>query len=65
MTLAALLTIFDPQLGPWTARALDWGMAGDNGAGVFIAFGLWLVLLGATFTTLNRTRRALAYLRKR
>jgi phosphatidylglycerophosphate synthase len=65
MTIAALLTIFDPQIGPWTAWALDWGVQGDTGEGVFIAFGLWLVVIGATFTTLNRARRALLFLNKR
>ncbi len=64
MTMAALLTIFDPQLGAGAAAILDWGRVNDSGEGVFIAFGLWLVLLAATFTALNRTRRALAFLNK-
>jgi len=65
MTVAALLTIFDPQLGPGVAAILDWGAVDDSGKGVFIAFALWLVLLGSILTTLLRTNRALAFLRKR
>lgn len=65
MTVAALLTIFDPQLGPGAAAILDWGQVNDSGKGVFIAFALWLVLLGSILTTLLRTNRALRFLRKR
>lgn len=64
MTVAAVLSIFDPQLGPGAAAILDWGYVNDSGKGVFIAFALWLVLLGAIGTTLNRTGRALAFLNK-
>lgn len=65
MTVAAILTIFDTQLGPSVASLLDWGWTNDGGKGVFIAFFLWFVLLGSIVTTLNRTRRALAFLNKR
>ncbi|MBX9747112.1 MAG: CDP-alcohol phosphatidyltransferase family protein [Hyphomonadaceae bacterium] len=65
MTVAALLTIFDPQLGPGAAAILDWGQVNDSGKGVFIAFFLWLVLLGSILTTLLRTNRALRFLNKR
>lgn len=65
MTVAAILTIFDPQLGPSVASLLDWGWTNDGGKGVFIAFFLWFVLFGSIVTTLNRTRRALAFLNKR
>jgi len=65
MTVAALLTIFDPQLGPGAAAILDWGYADSSGKGVFIAFFLWLVLLGSILTTLLRTNRALRFLNKR
>lgn len=65
MTVAAMLTIFDPQLGPSVASLLDWGWTNDGGKGVFIAFFLWFVLFGSIVTTLNRTRRALAFLNKR
>jgi phosphatidylglycerophosphate synthase len=65
MTIAAILTIFDPQLGPSVASLLDWGSTNDGGKGVFIAFFLWFVLLGSIVTTLNRTRRALAFLNTR
>jgi hypothetical protein len=61
----ALLSIFDPQLGPWTAWTLDWGANDDSGKGVFIAFALWLVLLGSILTTLSRAWRALVFLRKK
>mgnify|MGYP001285342690 CR=1 FL=1 len=65
MTIAAILTIFDPQLGPSVAAILDWGWTNDGGKGVFIAFFLWFVLFGSIVTTSNRTRRALAFLNKR
>ena len=65
MTIAAILTIFDPQLGPSVASLLDWGWTDDGGKGVFIAFFLWFVLFGSVVTTFNRTRRALAFLNKR
>ena len=65
MTIAAILTIFDPQLGPSVASVLDWGWTTDGGKGVFIAFFLWFVLFGSVVTTFNRTRRALAFLNKR
>lgn len=65
LTVAALVSIFDPQIGPWTAWALDWGAVNDSGKGVFIAFALMLVLLGSILTTLSRTARALSYLRRR
>ncbi len=65
MTVFALVSIFDPQLGPAAARILDWGAVNDAGKGVFIAFALWLVLLGSILTTFSRTARALKFLRKR
>jgi phosphatidylglycerophosphate synthase len=65
MTVFALISIFDPQIGPWTAWVLDWGVNDDTGKGVFIAFALWLVLLGSIATTLSRAWRALKFLRKR
>ncbi len=64
MTVAAILTIFDPQLGPGAASILEWGAPGHSGKGVFIAFFLWFVLFGSIVTTLARTGRALAFLRK-
>ncbi|MGD9982288.1 MAG: CDP-alcohol phosphatidyltransferase family protein [Hyphomonadaceae bacterium] len=64
MTVFALVSIFDPQLGPWTAWTLDWGSANDSGKQVFIAFALWLVLLGSILTAFSRTWRALRFLRK-
>lgn len=65
MTIAAILTIFDPQLGQSAASILEWGGAGHSGRGVFIAFFLWFVLFGSIVTTLTRTGRALAFLNKR
>lgn len=65
MTVFALLSIFDPQLGPGAAAILDWGAVNDTGKGVFIAFALWLVLLGSILTTFSRAWRALRFLRKR
>lgn len=65
MTVAAILTIFDPQLGPGAALILEWGGPGHSGRGVFIAFFLWFVLFGSIVTTLARTGRALAFLNKR
>ncbi|MEZ5956641.1 MAG: hypothetical protein R3C27_05445 [Hyphomonadaceae bacterium] len=64
MTVFALVSIFDPRIGPAAARVLDWGFTNDSGKGVFIAFALWLVLLGSIATTLNRARRGLVILRR-
>lgn len=50
MTMAALIAITEPLL--W-AR------------GEALHVGLWIVVIGATFTALNRARRGLAHLRKR
>ena len=65
MTMAALISIFDPYIGPAAARFLDWGYVDDSGKGVFIAFALWLILLGSIATTLSRAARALSFLRRR
>jgi phosphatidylglycerophosphate synthase len=65
MTVAALVSIFDPWVGPGAAAILDWGAVNDSGKGVFIAFALWLVLLGSIATALNRARRGLAILRRK
>ncbi|MBL8546836.1 MAG: CDP-alcohol phosphatidyltransferase family protein [Hyphomonadaceae bacterium] len=64
LTIAALISIFDPYIGPAAARILDWGYVNDSGKGVFIAFALWLILMGAIATTFGRAARALAFLRK-
>mgnify|MGYP006969384209 CR=1 FL=1 len=50
MTVAALLTSFDSQLG---------------GEGSILRFALWIVLIGSAFTAANRLRRALAHLKAR
>ena len=60
MTLAALLTMFDGVLGAPLAQVFGW----NSSAGAFLALGLWIVLMGAVFTALNRTQRALAHLRR-
>lgn len=64
MTLAALVSIFDPQIGRWTVWQLNWGHMLHDGKGVFIAVALWLVLLGAIVTIFARTWRGLKFLRK-
>jgi phosphatidylglycerophosphate synthase len=63
MTMAALLSIFDHQMGP-LINVLLTGQRGIDGAGAFIALGLWIVVIGATLTALNRARRALVFLNK-
>jgi len=65
MTVAAILTIFDPQIGPGAAAILDWAHVNPSGKGVFIAFFLWIVLFGSIATTLNRTWRAMVFLKRR
>jgi phosphatidylglycerophosphate synthase len=65
LTVAALISIFDPQIGPGAAAILDWGAVNDSGKSVFIAFALWLVLMGSVLTTFSRSGRALAFLRQR
>jgi len=65
MTVAALLTIFDQQIGgAWVEAALG-GDRNSTGEGAFIALALWIVLIGSIFTTLNRARRTLAFLNKK
>lgn len=56
MTMAALI-----------AAGVSIWSPGDEGvmAVRFIAFALWIVLLGSIFVTLNRTRRALTFLNTR
>jgi phosphatidylglycerophosphate synthase len=65
MTVFALVSIFDPQIGAGAAAILDWGTVNDTGKGVFIAFALWLVLLGSLLTIFSRTWRALKFLRSK
>lgn len=65
MTVFALVSIFDPQIGAPVAAFLDWAYVLEPGKGVFIAFALWLVLLGSIATTFNRTWRTLKILNKR
>jgi phosphatidylglycerophosphate synthase len=66
MTIAALLTIFDTRLGaPWVASLLGATDRDASGAGAFLELGLWIVLIGAVLTALNRTRRGLAALRSK
>lgn len=64
MTVFALISVFDPAIGAAAARVLDWGAVNDSGKGVFIAFALWLVLLGSILTVFSRTTRTLKFLRK-
>jgi phosphatidylglycerophosphate synthase len=66
MTMAALLSIFDTQLGGgWIEYLLGGRYSGATGEGAFIELGLWIVVIGATFTALNRARRALAFVNKK
>lgn len=50
MTMAALITMPEPL---W------------NGSGEVLHVALWVVLIGASFTALNRARRGLAYLTRK
>lgn len=65
MTMAALFTIFDRQVGgAW----IEWTFTGNrslDGSGAYILLALWIVLIGSTLTALNRARRALVFLNKR
>jgi phosphatidylglycerophosphate synthase len=62
MTMAALLTIVDgPIGGPWIEYLLG-GDLNSSGNGAFVELGLWIVLIGSTFTALNRARRAIVFL---
>jgi phosphatidylglycerophosphate synthase len=66
MTVAALLSIFDREIGgSWVEYMLGGRWSSGSGEGAFIALALWIVLIGATFTALNRARRGLVFLRKR
>jgi phosphatidylglycerophosphate synthase len=64
MTVAAVLSIFDRQIGGAWIEAAFTGDRGADGAGAFILVALWLVVIGSAFTTLNRARRALAFLNR-
>jgi phosphatidylglycerophosphate synthase len=50
MTMAALISALEPL----------WGWHGQT-----VHYALWIVVIGATFTALNRARRGLAHLRKK
>jgi hypothetical protein len=68
MTMAALLSIFDQQIGGAWLQEHVLGGPYENygmGAGAFIELGLWIVLAGSIFTALNRARRALAAVNKK
>ena len=64
MTMAALLSIVDDRTGP-LINVLLTGVRGIGGEGAFILLGLWIVVIGATLTALNRARHALVFLNKR
>lgn len=65
MTMAALLTIVDAPIGGAWIESMLTGIRSGDGNGAFIALALWIVVIGAAFTTLNRARRALAFLNKK
>jgi hypothetical protein len=64
MTVAALVAATVPLWigSPYSSFATD-GRA--LASGEIIRAALWLVVIGATFTALNRARRALVYLNKK
>jgi phosphatidylglycerophosphate synthase len=64
MTMAALISIVDVPIGGAWVEFMLTGIRSSDGNGAFIALGLWIVVIGATFTTLNRARRALAFVNK-
>jgi phosphatidylglycerophosphate synthase len=64
MTMAALFSTIDAQAPAGLINAVLTGRSDAGGAGAFIALGLWIVLVGAVFTALNRARRALVFLNK-
>jgi phosphatidylglycerophosphate synthase len=62
LTVAALLSIFDRQIGgAWIERIFT-GTPEADGEGAFIVLALWMIVIGATLTALNRARRALVFL---
>jgi len=74
MTVFALVSVFDPQIGAPVANFLQWpefdpacmnAFCLRTGKGVFIAFALWLILFGSIATTFSRAARALKFLRRR
>jgi phosphatidylglycerophosphate synthase len=59
MTMAALISATAPL---WSDQAVPRSAPVQ---GEIVNLALWIVLIGAVFTALNRTRRALAFLNKR
>jgi phosphatidylglycerophosphate synthase len=64
MTMAALLSTVDGAFGGAWIDGLLTGNTGGSGVGAYIALALWIVVIGATLTALNRARRALVFLNK-
>lgn len=64
LTVAALLSIFDRDIGGAWIEAAFTGYREADGEGAFILLALWMIVIGATLTALNRARRALVFLNK-
>lgn len=60
MTCAAVLSLFE---GAWSLHLADWSAPFGSTRGAFLALGLWIVVLGAAFTTLRRVWGSLRFLR--
>ena len=61
MTCAAILSLFESE---WSLRVNEWIAPLGSTRGAFLTLGLWIVTLGAAFTTLRRVWGSLSYLRK-
>ena len=61
MTVAAVMSLLE---GDWRLHIGEWEIDLGSTRGEYLRLGLWIVALGAAFTTLRRTAKALAYLRK-
>lgn len=65
MTVAALLAALAPLWISFFAAPFPGRLPADvHAAGSVIRAALWLIVIGATFTALNRARRALVFLNK-
>lgn len=65
LTVAALLSTIDRQIGGAWIEAAFTGYREADGEGAFILLALWMIVIGATLTALNRARRAMVFLNKK